>query len=63
MMYVLRVLAVSAKSGFRDHRPRVDGFMMKVALVQVGDDLGVAPGVVKVGWVAARWGAAEGAIK
>ena len=42
MMYVLRVLAVSAKSGFRDHRPRVDGFMMKVALVQVGDDLGVA---------------------
>ena len=34
--------------------------MMRVALVQVGDDLGVAPGVVKVGWMAARWGAAEG---
>ena len=34
--------------------------MMKVALVQVGDDLGVAPGVVEVGWVAAWWGAAEG---
>ena len=40
--YVLRVLAVSAKSGFRGHRPRVGGFVMKVALVQVGGDLGVA---------------------
>ena len=36
-------LTVSARGRFRRHRPRVDGVMMKVALVQVGDDLDVAP--------------------
>ena len=29
------------------------------SVVQVGDDLDVAPGVMEVGWVAARWGAVE----
>ena len=34
--------------------------MMGVALVQVGDDLDVAPGVMRVGSVTAGWGAVEG---
>ena len=41
--YVPPALMVSARGRFRRHRPRVGGVMMKVALVQVGDDLGVAP--------------------
>ena len=62
-MYVLLVPAESAKRRFWSPLcPRVNGVMMRVALVQVGDDLDcdLAPGVMEVGWVAAGWGAVEG---
>ena len=36
--------------------------MMRVALVQVGDDLDVAPGVMRVGWVTTGWGGRSKAI-
>ena len=59
--YVLPALSVSAACRFwSPHCPRANGVMMRVALVQVGDDLDVAPGVMRVGWVTAGWGAVEG---